>query len=88
MIDYERIFELLDKKLYSKDINNLDIYCKLNCFKPLFGKYIKKEIEYKYYDRIHMKGLKLIKNKKLSIEEIIKFISKQDIYYFKKKRKK
>ena len=87
LINYEGIFESLDKKLYSEDINNLDIYCKLRCFKPLFGRYIKQEID-KYYDRVHMKGLNLIKNKKMNIEEIIKFISKQDIYYYDQKFKK
>ena len=35
-----------------------------------------------------MKGLNLIKNKKMNIEEIIKFISKRDIYYYDQKFKK
>ena len=35
-----------------------------------------------YYYKVHQKGMYLIKNNKLTIEEIINFILSQDIYYF------
>ena len=79
ILNFEEIFEgLID--LYSND--SLDKLCKLDIIVSLLKtqKVKVKSIE-NFYKTIHKKGMLLIKNKKLKIEEIVNFITVQDIYY-------
>ena len=78
LINYEELFTYLNNKLSSKDIN---IYFQLKFLIPIFEQYKVKNIEV-FYDNFHMKGINLIENHKMTIEEIINFITFQDIYYY------
>ena len=79
ILDYNEIFESL-VNVYSND--ELNQFCKLH---NLIGLFKQGELEIKivnnFYNKVHEKGLFLIKQQKLKSEEIINFIVAQDIYY-------
>ena len=79
IINFEEIFDDLMTLYSNKSLNEL---CNLKKILELFQLY-NLEIHniFKFYNKIHEKGIRLIKNKSLNIEEIIYFIYKQDIYY-------
>ena len=79
IIDFEGIFEdLID--LYSNEpLNKL---CDLQIIVPLLKtQKVKQRLIDDFYNKIHFKGVHLIKNGELNTEEIIKFMTEQDIYY-------
>ena len=79
IIDLEGIFEdLID--LYSNEpLNKL---CDLQIIVPLLKtQKVKQRLIDDFYNKIHFKGVHLIKNGFLNTEEIIKFMTEQDIYY-------
>ena len=85
LINYEELFSSLVNKYYSKDINSFSDLCnyfKLHCLIPIIQKHtqtLKTDI---FYDKIHSKGMNLVKNKKMNTVQIISFIISQDIYYY------
>lgn len=72
------IKNLLDIAAF-KDLNELCVMLK---FLPFLENREKAIIGKNLYDKIHVKGMNLIKEKKLTTEEIFKFITSQDVYYF------
>ncbi len=81
IISFEEIFKLLINFYSNKSLDDL---CKLEMFVSLQKKLNNENIEY-FYNVIHKKGMELIKNKKLKVEEIINFMKKKD-YYYKEER--
>ena len=81
IIDIEEIFtDLLNYASY-KDLKEL---CKLKDFLPLLSKDRRgQDITRNFYIKIHQRGIDLIKNKKLTTDEIFSFIMVQDVFYFK-----
>ena len=79
IIDYEKIFkDLLD--LYLND--SLDELLKLKTIAQLFeGNKMHEDLTEKFYYNFHSKGMRLIEDRKMNLEEIIAFIDKKDIYY-------
>ena len=75
------IESLFDNLVNFYETQNLNDFVKL----ANFIQYIKqpnKKIE-TFYTKLHNKGIKLIQNNQLSIEQIVTFIVSQDIYYYK-----
>ena len=84
IFNYNELFGNLISFYSSKSLAEL---CKLLNILNLFGScYVKQETIEKYYDKIHSKGLNLIK--KMNIEEIIFFIKSQDVYYYQENFRK
>ena len=83
IIDYEKIFLEIFNLYSNEQLNEL---CKLNKIANIF-KYNKIKIYNveKLYNKIHTKGLQLIKNKQIGVEEIMDFIFSQDAYYYEPK---
>ena len=79
IFNYDEIFEGLLNVFSNKDLN---VLCKLhNIINILKNEKLNiKNIE-KFYNKVHQKGMSLIKNKKLKSEEIIQFLVAQDVYY-------
>ena len=94
------IIKLTEKKDY-KIINLVEIFenfvnlysdrkleeiCKLN---NILGLLQNEKVNYyildKFYNRIHNKGMNLIRNGQLTVEEIVLFMVSQDIYYYSPK---
>ena len=73
IISFEEIFKLLINFYSNKSLDDL---CKLEMFVSLQKKLDNENIEY-FYNVIHKKGMELIKNKKLKVEEIINFMKKK-----------
>ena len=61
---------------------SLDELCLLKKFIEPLKNYFKKDTIERYYNRIHQKGMNLIKNEEFGIGEILNFIYNQDIYYY------
>ena len=86
LINLEEIFESLNNMYSNKSLDEL---CKLNELADLLKtQNIKQSTLENYYSSIHLKGINLIKNRQLNTEEIIFFIQKQDVYYYKDNFKK
>ena len=86
IINLEEIFEGLNNLYSDKPLNEL---CKLNELANLLKtQNIKQNTIENYYSSIHNKGINLIKNGLLNTEEIILFIQKQDVFYYKDNFKK
>ena len=79
LIDYERLFILLENKFFSKDI---EIYYLLGNFISLTGKHINQEIIIQFYDKVHEKGMNMIKNNQMKDEKIFLFMANMDKYYY------
>ena len=79
--DYKllQIEDIFEQMIFIYKDRDLDDYLFLNKICESIN--IKKEIKEKYYNIIHEKGFNLIKEKKMTTEEILLFIQKKDIYY-------
>ena len=85
IIKIETIFNDLIDLYFNKSINEL---CKLKEIISICEKNgIILSNSDKLYIKIHQKGINLIKCNKMKIEEIIKFLTSQDIYYYDKNYK-
>lgn len=82
IINIENLFEnLINFSLYNKDLTEL---CKIHNFVPFIANERKGQVLINnFYDKIHEKGMNLIKKNKLTTDDIFNFILKQDVYYFK-----
>ena len=80
IINLEDIFEKMINFFSNKELNE---FCKLhNIVGILKGQKINSRcIEY-FYNKVHQRGMNLIRNNKLTPKEIITFILAQDIYYY------
>ena len=80
LINLEEIFEKMVDYYSNKSLNE---FCKLDIIAGLLKnqKIMTKKFDI-FYNKIHQKGMNLIKNKKLTTKEIINFITSQDIYYY------
>ena len=79
IINLEEIFDILVNFYINKP---LDEFCKLEKIIVLLkSQKINEKIIENFYNKFHNRGLNLIKNNKLKIEEIINFLTEQDIYY-------
>ena len=80
IMDLEEIFDNMIDFYYNKSIYE---YCQLHNIVALLKseKINTKKIEY-FYNKVHQKGMNLIRNKKFETAEIINFIISQDIYYY------
>ena len=80
IINFDEISEGLIDLYRNKSLEEI---CKLDkIFGLLKTQKIKGETSIKFYNLIHNKGLYLIKNDKLTIEQIINFMTAQDIFYY------
>ena len=86
IINLEKIFDDLIDLFSNKSLNELYNLFKIE--KLLESNKIKLSNAKKLYNKIHYKGLQLIQNKQMNIEEIIDFIYSKDIYYYDSKYKK
>ena len=78
-INYEKIFISLDTKFFQDDI---DIYFLLSDFVTLTEKFLSQKIINEFYDKVHEKGINMIKNEQMEEEKIFLFMSKIDRYYY------
>ena len=78
IINYAEILEDLIK-LYKNE--SLDRLCQLDKFVKLLNEQKIKINTYDYHIAVHNKGKILIRNGAMKVEDIINFISKQDIFY-------
>ena len=79
IINLEEIFDILVNFYINKP---LDEFCKLEKIIVLLkNQKINGKIIDNFYKIFHNRGLNLIKNNKLKMEEIINFLTEQDIYY-------
>ena len=62
---------------------DLNVFCELHKIAGLLknAKIYTRKID-DFYNKVHQKGMNLIKNKKMSPEAIINFINSQDIFYY------
>ena len=79
LINYEKIFLCLDTKFFQ---NDTDKYFLLNDFVSLTEKYLSQKIIDEFYDKVHEKGIKMIKNDQMEEEKILLFMSNIDKYYY------
>ena len=79
ILKYDELFNQLVDIAANESIDEL---CNLKKFIDPLKNYFKKDTIEKYYNRIHHKGMNLIKNEELGIGEILNFIYNQDIYYY------
>ena len=79
LIDFGELFIYLDEKYYYK---NIDIYCQLLNYITSFREQINIESIENFYNKIHEKGMNMIKNNEMEIDKIIIFMSSMDVYYF------
>ena len=80
ILNFQKIFEDLYYLYLNKPLNEL---CKLYKIENIFKKQnIRISNIENFYKSIHEKGIQLIKEKKMNINEIINFIYNQDIYYY------
>ena len=77
IINLENLFINLLNFAYFKDLKEL---CKLHNFVKFIAK--ERKIINNFYQKIHEKGMTLIRNNKLTTEEIFTFIMTQDYYYY------
>ena len=81
IINFDEIFESLVDLYKNGPLNEL---CKLDNIAALCkSQKVKVKLLENYYNAIHSKGMILIENGRFSIEEIINFMIKQDVYYSK-----
>ena len=79
-IDLKELFEQL---IYFYSNKTLNDFCKLhNIIIILKTQKINAKIIENFYEKVHSKGMSLIKEKKMDINEIIRFIVEKDIYYY------
>ena len=78
IINIEEFFVNLLNFTFFKDLNEL---CKLHKFVPFIAN--ERKIINTFYQKIHEKGMTLIRLNKLTTDEIFTFILKQDVYYCK-----
>ena len=79
IINIEDLFDNLLNFAYYKDLKEL---YKLNKFVPFITKERKgQNLINNFYKKIHEKGMNLIRNNKLTTDEIFNFIMKQDLFY-------
>ena len=81
IIDLDNIFQSLVNFFLSKNIDDL---CMLN--KIIIALKERPKISYNiiedYYKKVHERGISLIRNKEITGENIIKYMAKQDIFYY------
>ncbi len=83
IINFEEIFDELVNFYSNKELNEL---CNLKKILFLFKSNNLKIYNIdKFHKKIHEKGIQLIINKNMNIDEIMDFINKKDIYYYDKK---
>ena len=81
IINFDEIFESLVDLYKNGPLNEL---CNLDNIAALCkSQKVKVKLLEDYYNAIHSKGMILIENGRFSIEEIINFMIKQDVYYSK-----
>ena len=79
IINFDEISEGLVDLYRNKSLEEI---CKLDKIMALLKQKIKGETLIGFYNLIHKKGLHLIKNDKLTIEQIMNFMMAQDIFYY------
>ena len=83
IINFEEIFDELVNFYSNKELNEL---CNLKKILFLFKSNNLKIYNIdKFHKKIHEKGIQLIINNNMNIDEIMDFINKKDIYYYDKK---
>ena len=80
IIDFKEIFN----SLYSLYNDSLDNLLKIKNIAELLKSNLGAEKYTEFYRKIHEEGKKLIKNKKMNLNEILDFIYNKDIYYQEK----
>ena len=85
LINYEILFKHLDDYFYEKDI---DTYYQLNEYISLTEKYLNKQIIKEFNDKIHKKGMEMIKSNQMKVGKIFFFMTKMDKYYYSSTFKK
>ena len=85
IIDYNKLFEELMAFYSGKSLNEL---CLLYNIMVVALSDINEKIIQLYYEKIHFKGLSLMRKKEMKIQEKINFIVAQDRYYFDEKFRK
>ena len=80
IIDYNELFQNL-YTFYSNSDRSLTELCLLYNILGLFHSDINDDLIRQFYEKIHVKGLTLIKNGKMKMEEIMTFITSQDKFY-------
>ena len=84
LLKIEDIFDQMVDIYINK--NNLEEYLLLKDFIDDKNQKIEPNTFVKYYNKIHDTGMRLIKDNKMTAEQIIKFIKNQDIYYSNSKQ--
>ena len=80
ILNYDEIFEGILNVFSNKELN---VLCKLhNIINILKNEKLNINYIQKFYNKVHEKGMSLIKNKNLRTKEIIQFLVTQDVYYF------
>ena len=86
VIDFEKLYESLINFYFSKSMNEFaDLKIIIDALKSV-NLIQGKDVDL-FYRRLHHKGLNMIENKTMKIDEIIFFIYNQDIYYYDSKFK-
>ena len=80
IIDYNELFQNL-YAFYSNSGRSLTELCLLYNILGLFHSDINDDLIRLFYEKIHVKGLTLIKSGKMKMEEIMTFITSQDKFY-------
>ena len=87
VIDFEKLYNNLINFYYNKTLNEFFELKKV--IELLRSNNVIDNIDVEnYYKRLHFKGIILINNKKLEIDDIINFLYKQDVYYYDIKYKR
>ena len=74
--------ELFNQLVNFAGNDSLDEFCKLKKFIEPLKEYFQKDTVENYYQKIHQKGMNLILNNQMKVEEILNFIYTQDVYYY------
>ena len=85
IINYNEFFENLSAFYYNKPLSELCLLYNIlaHVLHDLDSKIVKN-----YHEKIHLKGMSLIQNKKMKMEDIMKFMMTQDKYYCSEQFKK
>ena len=87
IIDYNEEFDILIS-FYGSSNRKLSELCKIHNYKNLVRSDLKDDLIIIFYEKIHSKGISLIRNGMMKMEEIATFITTQDIFYFSERYRK
>ena len=82
ILNYNEIFESMLSTFSNRELN--DFY-KLNKILNIKNNSFNQNIIERFYNKVHHKGLSLIKSHDLNLEQIRIFLTEQDIYYYSEK---